>query len=389
MLDSWVTKDKELVLSQVQEVPAAGFEWAQGHEKLKPQATAFFLFAKSEMKGQSVRRYDPFVEAPALFRIFADTHPSLESFLAFANKYGWLSSRSAPSVVRHRPGSLWCDESEFGERLRQEATEDLRRGIEPSVGAYMRVREALEASSGGFTEEHAAKLASLLNLDYGTERAESEALWKESQSHLRVGLTLWDSITAGDLLSLESALEQAAEITCQPVGSPSPPHYLLAQPQYRVLLGGQPTDNHDPFLQARTLLRDLINIQLPRRVSLWMQVDPRDDSMGLRIVPNDLLGAMWLQFARAVAGNRRYRQCDACGLWFEVSPEQNRTNRRFCSTACRSKFYRRKKELARELRAEGLSVEDIATRLDSDTGTVGGWIGLKEVIGNAKEESRS
>ena len=37
----------------------------------------------------------------------------------------------------------------------------------------------------------------------------------------------------------------------------------------------------------------------------------------LKLVPGSLLGGLWLQFARAIEGNRVYRECRECGRWFE------------------------------------------------------------------------
>ena len=69
----------------------------------------------------------------------------------------------------------------------------------------------------------------------------------------------------------------------------------------------------------------------------------------LQIIPEDLLAAMWLQFAQAIDGNKEYRACKECGRWFEISHRQadGRTKRReFCSDACKSKDYRTRRDRA-------------------------------------------
>ena len=103
----------------------------------------------------------------------------------------------------------------------------------------------------------------------------------------------------------------------------------------------------------------------------------------LYIVPEGLIGALWLQFARAVERDARLRQCLECTTWFEVAPGRGRTDKQFCSTACRTKAYRKRQAEAVRLHGEGRSLEDIARDLDSDPGTVRGWIERKMPSGGS------
>ena len=48
---------------------------------------------------------------------------------------------------------------------------------------------------------------------------------------------------------------------------------------------------------------------------------------------------------------RRRRQCLQCGTWFEISPRAARTDRVFCSDACRFKAYRERQSRARRMHA--------------------------------------
>ena len=48
--------------------------------------------------------------------------------------------------------------------------------------------------------------------------------------------------------------------------------------------------------------------------------------LNLRIVPKNLMGAIWLQFASGIDGNKDYRRCRACGKWFEISLEAKSTH---------------------------------------------------------------
>src|SRR5262245_38253271 len=91
------------------------------------------------------------------------------------------------------------------------------------------------------------------------------------------------------------------------------------------------------------------------------------------------LRAVWLQLADAVSNDRTFSRCRECQKWLAVGPEVARSNRRFCSNACRTRSYRERQDRARRLRTEGKSFEEIATQLDSDLATIRRWItGFRE-----------
>jgi hypothetical protein len=88
----------------------------------------------------------------------------------------------------------------------------------------------------------------------------------------------------------------------------------------------------------------------------------------MQIVPSNLLAAMWLQLAHAIAGNKQYRACRECGNWFEISSEDDglTARREFCSDPCKSRDYRRRREQALALKAEGRTLQQIADKNRAD-----------------------
>ena len=64
------------------------------------------------------------------------------------------------------------------------------------------------------------------------------------------------------------------------------------------------------------------------------------DRLRLQLMPTNLLEAMWLQFGQAVASDKSFRQCRECGTWFKNSPKTARSDKIFCSGACKAKAYR-------------------------------------------------
>ena len=108
------------------------------------------------------------------------------------------------------------------------------------------------------------------------------------------------------------------------------------------------------FMPASFLLQRWINHHLKGAASPQLRYDIKLDKRVVQIIPDSLIAAMWLQFAQAFAGNRKYRACKACGRWFEISTEGSgfRVNRQFCSDACKSKDYRERREQAKRAQRE-------------------------------------
>jgi len=69
-------------------------------------------------------------------------------------------------------------------------------------------------------------------------------------------------------------------------------------------------------------------------------IDDKKNGLVLNLVPGSLLGAIWLQFASAVAGNKRYADCEVCGQPFEVKKRVKKT----CSDRCRQALSRSKRD---------------------------------------------
>ena len=124
-------------------------------------------------------------------------------------------------------------------------------------------------------------------------------------------------------------------------------------------------------------VQSTINQHLENRTGARLLWDAKRARLDLYTSPVDLIGAVWLQFARAVERDSQFRQCAECGIWFELAPGTARADKLYCSTPCRTKAYRKRQAEAVRLHGEGRSLEDIARELDSDPDTVRGWIERK------------
>jgi hypothetical protein len=118
-------------------------------------------------------------------------------------------------------------------------------------------------------------------------------------------------------------------------------------------------------------LPELIDNALLGRIIPRFAPDPHTCKLAMQIVPQSLIGALWLQLAGAIGTGTQFRRCDRCGAWFEVS---GRVDRKLCSGACRSASYRGRQEQARQLAAEGKGFREIARELGSNAATVRKWV---------------
>jgi hypothetical protein len=69
-----------------------------------------------------------------------------------------------------------------------------------------------------------------------------------------------------------------------------------------------------------------------------------------RLMPRNLLGAIWLQLAFAFSTHSSYQDCEQCGKTFELTrvdlanPRKKRADQKYCSDACKSRAYRVRKQ---------------------------------------------
>ncbi|MDH5327986.1 MAG: hypothetical protein OEZ68_11980 [Gammaproteobacteria bacterium] len=173
------------------------------------------------------------------------------------------------------------------------------------------------------------------------EVGESLSKWKNEIILMKNALTLWDFAMLNDRKGLAQHIvwEGTGMIKCRMtrfrgcVASRELRAHLLE----KFALG----DLVKPALYQVNLF---INESIKSRVTLRNMWDQDYKHHNLHALPNGLIGALWLQFANAFNGTKQFRQC-SCGEWFEISPPITRKTRKHCSSACKQKAYRSKKEI--------------------------------------------
>jgi Putative ATPase subunit of terminase (gpP-like) len=294
------------------DVPQGGFRWMDASAIADATPRRWLTDAVPVGLAMDVRRYNPLDEYPALFRTFADTPLTEDGISRFANQFGGLG-----------------------------AWEQIRLTSGPEVVMGM---------------------------------GESRQIWMNEIDAMRRAVQLWDAVRHRDAPWFEQHVRvesrSSEEIWVSYLEEGVLYHREVIGPDLAGFV--KPHDVRRPTL---LVVQKMINTRLWEQTAPRLLYDPERDGLGVYLVPKNLLGALWLQFARAIDGNKDYRRCGGrCGQWMAISLDAHRTHKRFCSDACRNKAYRERQAEARRLYVEGLSVEQIAQQLGADFRAVQRWV---------------
>jgi hypothetical protein len=297
------------------------------------------------------REYHPYQEYEGLFRIFADTPTTPEGCLTFANRFGLLHSRSTPD--------------ERG-KYRAEELGDW----------YVRVRQL-------------RYLVTLWELARARDRTGLAEFieWKGDDIHLLGGAYDGDIIWTRRRFYFAGGRsgrpKEAGKFLMDPRMGPE---HTLAGWHVAPRAGhpprpgfAEPLRPGDLVAPANAYVQFVLSRIIPMYVFPWVVWDATLGRLAFQVAPANLWCAVCLQFALAVDGDKRYQRCPVCARWFELAPGVNRANRLTCSSTCRTRAYRDRREAALRLHAEGSTPREIARQLGSDVPTVKKW------IANAKE----
>jgi len=302
------------------QVATGGYQWVRTQAEPEPlgsEKEGFFLTAHTPPF--TGRRYAPLQQYPALFRVFIETPPTQEGILAFADQYGLLGDKITTQIILPNKQGAW------GEVLQDWQIE---------LAAL----------------KHAVVLWDLVQTG-NVERLAAHIIWKEQ------GVTY------------DSHPEYPSDKG--PIGDVHTQEWIAIEHEPDMLARFQPGDVGQPALYY---VQRVVNRHLTGRVSPRVLWNREHTELGLYMVPSGLIGALWLQFAQAIAGHKQYHRCEYCDTWFEVSLEASRPTRVYCSDACRFKAYRKRQEDAYRLHREKVPLQEIAKRLGTDTTTAKGWI---------------
>jgi hypothetical protein len=318
------------------EVCRAGYEW-----RWRRWAALYPYCVKSEDVGHVLFPKDPSqmetrspLQTPLLFRELASIPIDLESIRLFAEKYGLLG--------------MCCAVTDDGP-------------AHPSLGD--------EGYAG-----------------------EAQMTWKYVIIELRAAIKLWDAIVHHDakLHRHFGRYRDFSAATARAVKESAP----ARDPERWTLLGGDDdlrlcymaglwdlsADDElqlDCWAAAETMLVQLCNKAIEQHCGPYLyRRTSRATTYSPGMVPKDLFGAVWWQFAKTVVGESRCQPCKICGRPIEHSKEKtgHRTDMAYCSNACKLKQHRARVKRARQLKAKGKSVREIASALGSKPKAIRKWL---------------
>jgi hypothetical protein len=316
-----------------------GYQWVEYryypekmHGKPEDLLGPEWMLTDSKKAGERymVTQFDPLKVYPALFRTFGDLPvDDRGAILEFANKYGQLGEKKLlHAPLPEKPKSLAIV---WGERLLEwnAAIREMKRALQ--IWDWIQARDAASLS-------YHVRWANEEFDETGTRRRYAGWGYMSHPDHLITN-------------TVPGWTQEAIDV----------PQELLPR--------------QDVFLAGLFLLQRWINRHLEGRVHPRLLYHQELGKQLMFIAPKTLLSAMWLQLAYTVAGNKKHRQCKECGKWFEIARDMDaRTNRKmFCSLACKTRDYRRRREETLQLNAEGKSVAEIAVALKTDEKTIKKW----------------
>jgi hypothetical protein len=322
-------------------VAEGGYSWVDSHRigESRHERHAFLTDGRPiRAGGFRVLQYQPLAAFSGLFRMFGDTEPSRDGIKGFADRFGLLGGDIAGSIPLYE----------------QPSSKDVAIGI-----------------------------------------GEPSAEWNNQILMMRFVIDVWEAARNGDVGQLEqiifwekdgSGVRISSHPELPPGQSPDPPALVECAWIAATPLGEEVLDRFvrgDLVKPALHYVQSTINKQLQGRASPRLLWDANRERLALYIVPEGLIGALWLQFARAVERDSQFRQCAECGIWFELAPGTARADKLYCGTPCRTKAYRKRQAEAVRLHAEGRSIQEIAHQLENDPDTVRGWIARKSGVGRS------
>jgi hypothetical protein len=311
-----------------------GFAAVPCREESAPESREFLaLVPRSDAVFST---YEPLRLPVALYRELAETEPTEAGIVGFANCRGWLGLPSfGPRVVPTRPAP----------------------GVRVGVPVW----------------------------------GEDLFAWRVRIAWLSEAVRLWDLVLACDEDALGEVIRWQGERADYHFSSHV--NGLLGRDQ-----AGQVQEYPDLNYKGYDLLRhmrgaaqpghlvrpatqfvlNLVNEELPRNNGPRLYWDDRNGKVVHRDTPNNLLGAVWLQFSEAIHSGKQSRRCRECGKWFEVKGNAyrrgGRSDKLLCSTSCRSRAYRQRQERARQLAREGKKPAEISRELGCEVKIVKGWL---------------
>ena len=308
-------------------VNEAGYLWERREPAFSESGVAapyldnLYLVEKKEggrgKEGRVYREYYPLTSFVGLYRTLAATPPTEEGILRFANSYGPLGSIQ-------QVGTLLLGQARATDAPTREA-----------FGLWaLAIRELALASD----------VSQMLEED---DTNGLSGVFSQVTPDLVGG---GKAIIRGRDSSMPCSAEEE-EVTTETVGAGS----------------------SDIMKIARLYLSEAVTNHLSGKMTVTVEWNRESGSWHPIMAPCSLETALWLQLAIDLSSRGKLQQCKECGVWFPVGAGKARSDRRYCSPACRTRASRSRRDEAAELYSRNFSLQEIADQVGSDLVTVQRW----------------
>ena len=307
------------IIMTTQRVPREGTK-LPGPNDYHDESEKREMLALQEQDGQRlVRRYNPYISHPNLYRKFSELGGAEENILEFANEYGLLSR--AKTVQRY------SGQSNFGSVETIWVTENA--GYETYVESlekwYMEV----------FDMQCVLEVVDALK-KYDIDLLKSRFEWRKD------GSVLYES--DGYMADPEERAKLFAQGLTPPVGKSQWVIHAKTEEGQRRL---EKITRNDVVAPALMFVQSEINKRLREGISPALLLDQDYSGLKLYYMPEDLRSLLWLQVAQEVSGQITVNRCEVCGNEIPISFKPgSRRDRKYCKRACSQKAYRERKKQA-------------------------------------------
>jgi hypothetical protein len=204
--------------------------------------------------------------------------------------------------------------------------------------------------------------------------------WKKEINLMRGLVVFWDAAKNGDSEALKPFIlnqdERGIFWHLPEPYAPKPESQLGYLDDVRSPID-QPYPPRSPGdlpRQAFPYLAERINTGLIGNTAAGVLWDWGVGRCHVTTAPTSLLGAMYVQFALALEGDKEFRQCAGCSGWLAVKRKNNPKPALYCSRSCRNRAHQARKEKARAMFAEGKGHKEIAAELNARVATIKQWV---------------
>jgi hypothetical protein len=202
---------------------------------------------------------------------------------------------------------------------------------------------------------------------------------------MRRCVSLWNLLQSGDQDDLARHIRLEADEIVYDSYPSSPADERLPSPEScdRETIASATRFPHLLKLKQKDDLRPLVHAYLREEINERMSwgvigqaLPATDGSTALHLMPPSLLSALWVQFAEEITGHVPPLQCEVCKKRYRL--KKGHKDRMYCSIACKMQAQRAKHKRAKQLYADGRSIEDIAGELGSKVETIRKWVSPKK-----------